>query len=63
MRNLPNRSERRKMAKNLGLLGKEKSMNAKMERSTRAIAIGKLIHLRNLTEQRNIEKNKNQEKD
>ena len=51
------------MAKNLGLLGKEKSMNAKMERSTRAIAIGKLIHLRNLTEQRNIEKNKNQEKD
>lgn len=51
------------MAKKLGLLGKEKTTSSKMERSSRSLAVGKLIRLRNLTEQRNREKNNNQEED
>lgn len=52
---LPNRKERRKKAKELGLFGKNK--NAKTaESSERSRSVGKLIHLRNLTEQRNSKK-------
>jgi len=50
--NLPNRKERRKMAKDLGLLGKE----ADKESKERSKVMGNLIHLRNLTEQRNKKK-------
>lgn len=49
--NLPNRKERRKAAKQLGLLGKKDSNNA--ETKERSKAVGNLIRLRNLTEQRN----------
>lgn len=52
---LPNRKNRRKLAKNLGLFGKNKPKKS-VENSDRAQAIGKLIHLRNLTEQRNLTK-------
>lgn len=55
---LPNRKERRKKAKELGLFGKNK--NAKTaESSERSRSVGKLIHLRNLTEQRNSKKHPN----
>lgn len=50
--NLPNRRERRKLAKEMGLLKKEK--NKKAGGSSKSL--GNLIHLRNLTEQRNINK-------
>lgn len=55
---LPNRKERRKIAKNLGLFGKNKSANTE-DAKDRAKAMGNLIRLRNLTEQRN--KNKEQD--
>lgn len=48
---MPNRRERRKIAKDLGLLKK-----GTKESSERSKSIGKLIHLRNLTEQRNANK-------
>lgn len=50
--NLPNRKERRKLAKDMGLL--KKGNNKKTEGSSKSV--GKLIHLRNLTEQRNLNK-------
>jgi hypothetical protein len=53
--NLPNRKARRKMAKDMGLFGKNKKLKDQ-ESSDRAKSIGKLIHLRNLTEQRNLNK-------
>lgn len=52
--NLPNRKERRKIAKDMGLLGKKKSISS--ESKERSKAMGNLIHLRNLTEQRNRKK-------
>jgi hypothetical protein len=52
--NLPNRKERRKIAKENGLLGKRYSNSE--ETRERSKAIGNLIHLRNLTEQRNRKK-------
>jgi hypothetical protein len=52
---LPNRKERRKLAKDMGLFGKKKNINSS-ETSERSRSIGKLIHLRNLTEQRNSKK-------
>lgn len=55
--NLPNRKERRKIAKDLGLFGKNKSSKNE-EAKDRSKAMGNLIRLRNLTEQRN--KNKDQ---
>lgn len=51
---LPNRRQRRKMAKDLGLF--KKKNRRKKEDPEKAQAIGKLIHLRNLTEQRNQNK-------
>jgi hypothetical protein len=56
--NLPNRRERRKAAKDLGLLGKKKDSGEKNESKERSKAIGNLIRLRNLTEQRNSNKTK-----
>lgn len=52
---LPNRKERRKLAKEMGL-NKDKSKKEKEEISQRSKAIGNLIRLRNLTEQRNSNK-------
>jgi hypothetical protein len=52
--NLPNRKERRRAAKEMGLLGKKKEVNEDSKERTRAI--GNLIRLRNLTEQRNRKK-------
>jgi hypothetical protein len=52
--NLPNRKERRKMAKELGLLGKKN--NSSDDSKERSKAMGNLIRLRNLTEQRNRKK-------
>jgi hypothetical protein len=52
---LPNRKERRKLAKEMGL-NKGKSKKEKEEISQRSKAIGNLIRLRNLTEQRNSNK-------
>jgi hypothetical protein len=49
--NLPNRKERRKAAKQLGLLSKKNTNNE--ESKERSKVIGNLIRLRNLTEQRN----------
>jgi len=57
--NLPNRKQRRKMAKDMGLFGKNKQKNEGGEVAERSKAMGKLIHLRNLTEQRNNNNNKN----
>lgn len=52
---LPNRKERRKLAKEMGL-NKDKSKKEKEEISQRSKAVGNLIRLRNLTEQRNSNK-------
>lgn len=52
--NLPNRKERRRAAKEMGLLGKKKEISE--ESKERAKAMGNLIRLRNLTEQRNRKK-------
>lgn len=52
---LPNRKERRKLAKEMGL-SKGKSKKEKEEISQRSKAVGNLIRLRNLTEQRNSNK-------
>lgn len=52
--NLPNRKERRKLAKDMGLLNKSTNNTEVKER---AKAIGNLIRLRNLTEQRNKKNN------
>lgn len=52
---LPNRKERRKLVKELGL-NKDKSKKEKSEISQRRKAVGNLIKLRNLTEQRNLNK-------
>lgn len=54
--NLPNRKERRKLAKKLGLFSNKKSKKDKNEQLQKTQSIGKLIHLRNLTEQRNSNK-------
>ena len=54
--NLPNRKERRKIAKDLGLFGKKKD-SATDESKERSKAMGNLIRLRNLTEQRNRKNN------
>lgn len=54
--NLPNRKERRKIAKDMGLFGKNKPKVKDKEQEERSKSIGKLIHLRNLTEQRNLNK-------
>lgn len=51
--NLPNRKQRRKLAKDLGLF-KDRHKNS----GVRAKEVGKMINLRNLTEQRNQEKNR-----
>jgi hypothetical protein len=56
---LPNRRERRKLAKEMGL-NKGKSKKEKQEISQRSKVAGNLIRLRNLTEQRNSNK-KNKE--
>lgn len=53
--NLPNRKERRKLAKQMGLFGK-KSEAVSDESKERSKAMGNLIRLRNLTEQRNRKK-------
>lgn len=53
--NLPNRKERRKIAKELGLFGKNKDKNNE-ESKERAKTMGNLLRLRNLTEQRNRKK-------
>lgn len=52
---LPNRKERRKLAKEMGLT-KGKTKKEREEISQRSKAVGNLIRLRNLTEQRNISK-------
>jgi hypothetical protein len=52
--NLPNRKERRKAAKEMGLLGKKKEVSE--DAKERAKVMGNLIRLRNLTEQRNRKK-------
>lgn len=55
--NLPNSRQRRKIAKDMGLFGKNKPKSEDQKgNSERSKAIGKLIHLRNLTEQRNRNK-------
>jgi hypothetical protein len=54
---LPNRKERRKIAKDLKL-NKNRSKKEKEEISQRIKSMGNLIKLRNLTEQRNSHKNK-----
>jgi len=51
--NLPNRKQRRKLAKDLGLF-KDRNKNS----GTRSKEVGKMINLRNLTEQRNQQKNR-----
>lgn len=52
--NLPNSRQRRKIAKNMGLFGKNKpKLEDQKVNSEKSKVIGKLIHLRNLTEQRN----------
>ena len=56
--NLPNRKERRKLAKDLGLFGKKKDSADNAESKERSKAVGNLIRLRNLTEQRNSKKTK-----
>jgi len=58
---LPNRKERRKLAKEMGFFGKnkEKGNEEKSIQTQRSQALGRLIHLRNLTEQRNREKEQN----
>jgi hypothetical protein len=53
--NLPNRKERRKMAKEMGLLN-NKTNTVKDDSKERSKAMGNLIRLRNLTEQRNRKK-------
>lgn len=53
--NLPNRKERRKMAKEMGLLS-NKTNPLKDESRERSKVMGNLIRLRNLTEQRNRKK-------
>lgn len=58
IQNLPNRKERRKMAKDLGLFGKKKDKPETSESKERTKAVGNLIRLRNLTEQRNNNKTK-----
>lgn len=52
---LPNRRERRKIAKEMGL-NKNKTEREGEEISQRKKAVGNLIRLRNLTEQRNYRK-------
>ena len=58
IQNLPNRKERRKMAKDLGFFGKKKDKAETAESKERTKAVGNLIRLRNLTEQRNNNKTK-----
>ena len=58
IQNLPNRQERRKLAKDLGLFGKKKDTAETQESKERSKAVGNLIRLRNLTEQRNNSKTK-----
>lgn len=53
IQNLPNRKERRKMAKDLGFFKKKKDSSELQESKERTKAVGNLIRLRNLTEQRN----------
>lgn len=60
MESLPNRQQRRKLAKKLGLFKKE-ARRKKNEEPERAQAVGKLLQLRNLTEQRNRDRKKKSE--
>lgn len=53
--NLPNRKERRKIAKEMGLFSKNKKTSTEESRD-RSKVMGNLIRLRNLTEQRNKKK-------
>jgi len=53
--NLPNRKERRKIAKEMGLFSKNKKTSTN-ESKDRSRVMGNLIRLRNLTEQRNKKK-------
>lgn len=53
--NLPNRKERRKIAKDMGLLS-NKTNSTKDDSRERSKAMGNLLRLRNLTEQRNRKK-------
>lgn len=53
---LPNRKARRQAAKEMGLLGKDKTKKESEEISQKKQSLGKFIHLRNLTEQRNKSK-------
>lgn len=53
--NLPNRKERRKAAKEMGLLNNKKNPQKEDSRE-RTKVMGNLIRLRNLTEQRNRKK-------
>jgi hypothetical protein len=53
--NLPNRKERRKIAKDLGLFGDKKNIVTD-ESKERSKVMGNLLRLRNLTEQRNRKK-------
>lgn len=52
------RRQRRKMAKELGLLGKKETFQQMLERSRRAREYGQVLHLQNLTRQKNEENNK-----
>ena len=52
---LPNRKQRRQLAKELGLL-----KNKSKQSSERSKELGKMINLRNLTEQRNSKNHKEQ---
>ena len=55
--NLPNSRQRRKIATDMGLFGKNKpKLENQKDNSEKSKVIGKLIHLRNLTEQRNRNK-------
>jgi len=52
------RSQRRKLAKDLGLLGKKETLQQSLERMRRAREYGEMLHRQNLTRQKN-EENKN----
>jgi hypothetical protein len=54
-----NRRERRKIAKDLGLFSKDVPKSEKEEQYQILKDIGKMKNLRNLTEQRNLNKNNN----
>jgi len=47
------RRERRKLAKQMGLLGKKETLNQTLERTRRAKEYGEMLHLQHLTRQAN----------